>query len=464
MRRILDFLRTDDLPRMTRPNFVRERSYFALWMAVVGAVEGNLAAIVAKKTFGASDLLTSIVWAAPIVMMSLNVFWGVVIRGRRRLPLLYLLTSCGAVLIASVTFTSPDWHPWGGWMFALQIAATHVFVTALVTLQASIWQMNYPASHRGRIVGRLQTIRFLAVPLSGAIIATLFDWNPDYYRFIYPAVGLVGLLSLLPMRRYRVRGERRERRELFDRLASENASETQTSRGALWNGLREAGAILRDDPRFRRYMIAQFTLGAANFFTDPVLVTVLTGQLMLGYLTSNLIMQVIPGVMVWLSIRFWSGYFDRVGVLRFRVMNSGFWIAAYTCVAVSMLIIGFTDRQLLWIAIPILICGRMIKGASHGGGTIAWSIGHLHFARPHQIDLYMSIHVALTGLRALVMPLLGSIANHLVGNGSFAIAVAISIAAFVLFRRLARNDPDADSPEEADARRRGPTATDANVT
>lgn len=463
MWRIFDFLRTDDLPRMARPNYVRELRYFMLWMLVVGTIEGNIAAIVVKKTFGASDWLTTVVWQAPIFMMTLNVLWGAVIRGRRRLPLLCLLTGCAVALVCSVAFAAPEWRPWGGWVFALQIGLTHLFVTGLVTLQASTWQLNYPPSHRGRIIGRLQTIRFLFVPLSSAAVATLFDWNPHCFRFVYPSVALLGLLSLLPLRRFRVRGQRREQRDFHARLSTAGDPAAGTVR-RLWIGLIEAGRILREDRRFRRYMLAQFTLGAANFFTDPVLITVLTGQLLLGYFTSNLIMQMIPGVVVWLSIRFWAQYFDRVGVLRYRVVNSAVWTAAYVCVAISMLIIGTTGDTLLWLAIPILVVARLLKGSAHGGGTIAWSIGHLHFARRHQVDLYMSIHVALTGLRALIMPHLGLLANQLVGNGSFAIAVAISFTALLLFRRLAREDPDRARAGEPEARERDATAVGADVT
>jgi len=463
MQRVFDFLRTDDIPPMARSNYVRELSYFTLWMAVGGAIEGNLAAIVVKKTFGASNLLTSIVWAAPIFMMALNLFWGVVIRGRRRRPLLFLLTGCAALLIGSIALTSPEWRPWGGWLFALQIGVTHLFVTGLVTLQASIWQVNYPNSHRGRIIGRLQTVRFLVVPLSGAVIATLFDWNPNHYRFVYPGVALVGLLALLPLRRFRIRGERRELRDLRAHLAR---ADNNINRGhtRFWTGLKEAGAIVREDAGFRRYMLAQFTIGSANFFTDPVLLAVLTGQLLFGYFASNLLMQVLPGLCSWLAIRFWAPYFDRVGVLRFRVANCQVWMAAYVCVAVSTLIIGSAGGTLLWTAIPILVVARVLKGAAHGGGTIAWSIGHLHFAREHQVDLYMAIHVALTGLRALIMPLLGSFANHALGNASFAIAIAISFTAFLLFRRLAREDPEAARPGEAEAREREAAAAGANVT
>lgn len=213
-------------------------------------------------------------------------------------------------------------------MFALQIGLVHLFVTGLVTLQASIWKVNYPDSHRGRII----------------------------------------------------------------------------------------------------------------------------------------IMQVIPGLCAWFAIRYWAPHFDCVGVLRFRVVNCGFWIAAYVCVTVTMLIIGISGKALLWVAVPILVLGRALKGTAHGGGTIAWSLGHLHFARPHQVDLYMSIHVALTGLRALLMPLLGALANQLLGSGSFAIAIAISLTALLLFRRLAHEDPAAVRPGETQARQREAAAAGANVT
>jgi hypothetical protein len=106
-----------------------------------------------------------------------------------------------------------------------------------------------------------------------------------------------------------------------------------------------------------------------------------------------------------------------------------------------MLIIGTAGSSLLWLAIPILGLARVLKGIGHGGGIIAWSIGHLHFARRNQVDLYMSIHVALTGIRALSMPFLGLLANHLLGNGSFVIAVGIAAVALLLFRRLAHEAP-----------------------
>ncbi len=429
LRLVLDFLRSDDLPPHARVNFVRERLHYLLWSLVVGAVEGNLAGIVVTKTFGASQTLTTIVWSAPIVMMMLNVFWGVVIRGRRRLRLYMavVLAACG--LILSMAFASPEWHPWGGWLFAFQVAAAHFFVTGLVTLRSSMWKVNYPHRQRGQIVGRLQQIRFLFVPVSGIVVARIFDLDPQYYRYVYPAAAALGLISLLPLRRFDVREQ--------DLLETNDLA----PRRGLLAGLREAAGILAHDAAFRRYMIAQFTLGSANFFTDPVLLDVLARRLELGYLSANLLMAVIPGLCSWMAIRLWSPYFDRVGVLRFRVVNCVVWIAAYAFVTAAMVLVGAAPSGLLWLAIGILVIGRVLKGVAHGGGVIAWSIGHLHFADSSQMDLYMSIHVALTGLRALAMPFMGLLANRALGNASFAVAIGLSLAALLMFRKLARVRP-----------------------
>lgn len=455
MRRLFDFLRTNDLPLLSRVNFAFERNHYMLWTLALGAIEGNLAAIVAAKTFGASKLLASLVWSAPIVMMVFNIFWGVAIRGRRRIHVLTTLTLCASVLAASIAFASPAWKPWGGWLFLLQIAATHFFVTGLVTLRSSMWQVNYPAASRGSIIGRLQTVRFLFVPLSGAVVARVFDVAPELYRYVYPAAALLGLASLLPLRRFRIRGEKREIREFREH--------TQTrSHAGLVAGVREAVGILKHDHKFRRYMIAQFTLGSANFFTDPVLVIVIVTQLGFGYLASNLLMAIIPGLCSWIAIGFWAPWFDRVGVLRFRIVNCAVWTGAYVCVAASMLIIGVSG-QLLWIAIPILVLGRILKGVAHGGGLIAWSIGHIHFARKHQSDLYMSIHVGLTGLRALVMPGIGLLANQWLGGGSFAIAIFIAATALLLFRRLASDDARSNPDDNQDATPPSATPPAANV-
>ena len=447
MRRVFDFLRLDDIPLMTRGNYTAELQQMMLWGIVAGTVEGSMVSVVASKTFQASDLLTTIIWALPILMNLLNVGWATVLRGRPRKPAFFVIASAGLVGIASVGLTSAAWKPWAGWIFAAQVAGTHLFLSGLITLRTTMWKVNYPVTHRARIAGRLQTLRMLLSVLTSGALALLYNYEPESYRLIYPAVALIGACSLWPLRRLRMRGEAAELRGFREHVARTNGGNARPRIG-IWAGMREAGGILRTDRLFARYMLAQFLLGAANFYTDPILVNALTKDLKFNYFSAQSILYLIPMTMLLISIRFWATYFDRIGVLRFRIYNSACWVLSYATIASGMLILQIGGHDLLVVTVPIIIIGRVFNGLGRGGGAIAWNLGHLHFAREHQTELYMGIHVGLTGVRALLMPLLGLAAQERFGYAALLLAVLFSGAAHLMFRRLAATSSPA-RPDQA---------------
>ena len=438
MRRILDFWRVSDIPQLARRNYVAELWQMSLWGIVAGALEGPIAAVVVAKTFNASGLLTAIVFSIPISANLLNVVWSVILRGRQRIRTFTLIASAACVGILSIGLTDAAWGPWAARLFAAQMLFTHLFTSGLITLRTTMWRANYPQTHRAQIAGRLQTLRMLLSLLTAALLSALFDWHADYYRFVYPLVALVGLLSLWPLRRMRMRGEKAELRRLHAHLTRDNHN--GNGRIGLWEGLKESAAILRHDRPYAQYMFAQFLLGSANFLTDPVLVYILTKRLELSYFSSTFLLFQVPIAVLLISIGFWARRFDRVGVLRFRIANSGCWTASYAFLTVAIAIIGLSDETAIAPAIAILLVARVLRGLGRGGGAIAWPLGHLHFAREHQTELYMGIHVALTGLRGLVMPLLGWAAYYYLDWGMFAIAFGFAGASHVLFRRLAAAD------------------------
>ena len=437
MQRIFDFLRISDIPQLARRNYLAELGQTSLWGIVAGALEGPIAAVVAAKTFNASGLLTAIVFSIPISANLFNVLWSVAIRGQRRVRTFVLLAGGTCIGVFSIGLTDAAWGAWGARIFAVQMLLTHLFTSGLITLRTTLWRANYPQSHRARIAGRLQTLRMLLSLLTAAALSALFDWHAEYYRFVYPLVAVLGLLSLWPMRRMRVRGEKTELQRLREHLANNSSSGKGTG---LWEGLKESAAILRDDRAFAQYMFAQFLLGSANFISDPVLVFILTTRLGLSYFSSTFLMFQLPIAVLLISIRSWARYFDRVGVLRFRIANSSCWVVSYACVLAAVAVISLSGETVIWPALAILFVGRILRGLGRGGGAIAWPLGHLHFAREHQTELYMGIHVALTGLRGLVMPLLGWAAYYWLDWGMFGIAFGLAGVSLVLFRRLAVAD------------------------
>ena len=63
MRRILNIIRSDDVPLMSRPNFIIERRHLMAWGMFSGIVEGNISTIVVLKTFHGSEFLATTVWS-----------------------------------------------------------------------------------------------------------------------------------------------------------------------------------------------------------------------------------------------------------------------------------------------------------------------------------------------------------------------------------------------------------------
>lgn len=424
----------------------------ALWGVFAGLVEGNTSSIVVAKTFQASELLTTVVWTTPMLANMLSLWSAAAIRGRRRTPL-FLWLAAGAILgFASVGLTPAEWSPWGGWLFAGQVAFARVMLAALLTVRTSIWNANYPASQRARLSGRLQRLRLAVGLLAGSGVGLLFDVDPAHYRWVYPLVGVIATISLLPVRQLKVRHESRY-------LAEFRASRRERPAGSAVGTLRESWNVLRQDHAFARYCSAQYFLGSANFMVDPILLVILTQRLEFSYLAAAALLDLLPNAILLFTIGAWARHFDRVGVLRFRVGNSWIWLAScvLAMLAVALLQLESQSRDALWrsplawAAVALLVASRTFNGVGRSGGAIAWNLGHLHFAGRQQADLYMGIHVALTGVRGLIMPFVALLLFRWIGWWALAIATLSCVVALRQFARLAADaESRAFAPADGD--------------
>ncbi|MFN0138218.1 MAG: MFS transporter [Phycisphaerae bacterium] len=450
---MVDAFRSSDVPLLSRANYRAEWTHTLGWGVFAGMVEGNTSSIVVAKTFHADPLLVTVVWTTPMLANVLSVFWGALIRGKRRIPMFVMLATLALLAFMSIGLTPVDGSAWAGWLFATQIGVARIFVAAIVNVRTSMWTQNYPAAVRGRITGKLQGLRFTMTLVAAAAVSLLFNADPAHYRWAYPLVGFVGLLSLWPLRRVRVRGERSElRRHAASVEGGANAH------GMLAN-LREAAQILRTDKKFARYCSAQHMLGSANFMVDPVLAVVITTQLKFGYFESGLLLDILPNIVLLMCVPLWARHFDKHGVLRFRVTNTMYWMASTLTAALALLCIALGGVTAAWVGVPMLVFSRLINGVGRAGGSIAWNLGHLHFAPPHAADLYMGIHVALTGLRGLIMPFVAVFLFTHVGWWSLMLATTFNFIAMLMFWRLAR-DYDDRSAEPAAPRLPSEVASD----
>jgi hypothetical protein len=447
----VDFFNVRRLPFMARRNFLLEMHHTLLWGVFAGLVEGTVSAVVVSKTFGGSNLLITVVQATPAFANLVSLLWGAMILGRRKIPVMTALGAASAAVTLSVIATPIS--PMGGWIFALQVCLSRVFMSGVVTTRASLWKSNYPRSHRGRITASLQIIRTLVGLPVILGCGVLFDVDPLALRWFYPAIAVIGFLGLALLRfRMSVRGERAAL-AAQERPHGEPIAETGLvapfSLVALispWQIVGRMNEALRQDPRFARYCQAQMCIGSANLMVMAVNTIILTKVLHLSYTSSNTLLDVIPRIVTIVMLPMWARFFDRVGVLRFRVVNSLCWTAS----------LGFCGTAFAWaapssasglagIGLLAYLIGRLADGLAQSGGAIAWNIGHLHFAEDDKAELYMGIHVSLTGLRGFIAPFIGRFLYHYIDWGVFVVAIVLSQAGHSIFSRLAREEKHAAS-------------------
>jgi len=456
----LDLFGARRLPYLSRPNYQLEIRHLLLWGIFAGMVEGNVCAVIASKTFNGSNFLITFITATPMFANLVSLAWGFLSRGRRQQLFLSWLAAAAVVSAGSIGITPRS--AWGGWMFAVQIALARVFVSGVVTVRTSLWKNNYPQRVRGMITGRLQFVRAAMGVLSVATAGLIFDRNPQAYHWLFPTAAAIGLIAAWIISRTRVRGEKAALRAQRARSVSRDDSDTaETSRMAPFDlvaelsplyMVREMARVLREDRMFARYCGAQMALGISNIMIQPILPILFTKRLNFSYFVSGAMLDLLPNLLLLVTLSGWGRLFDRVGVIRMRVLNTWLWVASMslaTAAAFAVRGAGPLSPGAFSTGVGLFLVARMLYGVSMSGGAIAWHIGHLHFAGPHDDQLYMGIHVSLTGVRGLIAPFVGLWLHHRIDWGVFAVAVGVLLLSVYQFTTLARDMPRQTGRESA---------------
>ncbi len=452
----MDVLGVRSLPFLSRRNYYYELKHLLFWSALAGLVEGQFASIIVAKTFDGGKLLITIATATPAASLIFSLFWGMLCVGRPKVRLLTFFAS-GTVLVTGLIGLIPPTAT-GAVLFLVQMAAAQILLAGVVTVRTALWKSNYPHVVRGRITARLHAVRFVVSIMTVLIAARMCDRDPTSYRYIFPIAAAVGAISILIAQRIRIRGEESElrRRPLQGRAIDLQADPVERlSLAAVFSPGRVFGRmveVFRRDRRFARYCIAQAFTGVANFMTIPVVVAIVTQVLDLGFAwgfwISAALIQVIPQLFRLGSLHRWARLFDRVGVVRLRVLNVACWLAAMVFGLLATLVVVGAERNspiCLPIAVALFALRGLGSGLALGGGALAWNLGHLHFARSEEAEVYMGIHVFLTGVRGLIGPAIGMVLWSFVGWWVWVGAIALTLCSLHMYRAMAREEALATS-------------------
>lgn len=242
-------------------------------------------------------------------------------------------------------------------------------------LMLQIYTENYTARERGSRM----TVPFILT----AVFAILFsyagglilDWRISAYPLIFVAMLVAALVAA---------------------YACFRMPSSPLSRDHIGNPWQNFSLIWKDG--FFGYLLGSWMLlGLGNLIALPIRVDYLANPkfgINADNTTIAILMMVIPAAARIVSTKMWGYYFDRLHFVTTRNLLNLLFLFS--------LGLFFFSSNLVVLGIAMAF-----QGLAMGGGKIFWSLWVTKIAPDEKVSSYMSMHMALTGLRGTMAPFLG---------------------------------------------------------
>lgn len=343
----------------------------APFYGILEAGWNTFALVIAIRYFDASETHKAFVaGAGPIgfLLAPLTLFIAAQLKARPSLACAVVFAGAAVLLLgASLVHTLL--------FFTLFAVTSQMAAVQHGPLMLQIYTENYTAKERGSRM----TVPFILTAAFSIIFSyaggLILDWRISAYPLIFIVMLVAALTSA---------------------WACWRMPSSPLSRDHIGNPWQNFSLIWKD--RFFGFLLGSWMLlGLGNLIALPVRVDYLANPkfgINADNTTIAVIMMVIPAIVRILSTKMWGIFFDRLHFVTTRNLLNLFFLLSIG--------LFFFSTNLIMLGIAMAF-----QGMAMGGGKIFWSLWVTKIAPDEQVSSYMSIHMALTGLRGTMAPFLG---------------------------------------------------------
>ena len=274
-----------------------------------------------------------------------------------------------AVFVAGATFVQSMLF------FTIFIIASQVAKVQHGPLMVQVYASNYLAEERGRrVTTPLMLIAFSSMVFS-FIGGELLDIEITYYRIFFALMIIAALFSAWALWTIPA-----------DRLSVQNVGNPWENFSLIWK-----------DRLFGFLLGSWMLLGLGNLLALPIRIEYLANPdygVNVSNKTIAVLMILVPSTAQLLSTKLWGHFFDKLHFVTTRNLLN-------VCFLASIALFFFTTN------LTLLTLSMVFQGVAMGGGKIFWGLWVTKIAPEEKASSYMSIHMALTGLRGTLAPFLG---------------------------------------------------------
>ncbi len=285
----------------------------------------------------------------------------------------------------------------------------------------------YRNEHFGRLYGYATTLNKVVMLVVMLLYGILLDIDNFAFTYIFPVVALMGVLSvyLLSMIDFKEKHSVVLIKESFFKSVKKSFSNMVS--------------ILKNNKPYLHFEAGFMLYGFAFMISVTVITIYFDKALHLNY-SSVAFYKNIYNIIAIALLPFFSKLIDRIDPRKFAMIT----FASIMLFILSLALTDFFPQnievlgiKLYYTMIPYLIFHSIFAATM----SLSWSIGSAYFCRSSEAGDYQSVHLSLTGLRAVFAPIFGVITYELFGFfATFMLAVGVLLIAIVLMFWSHRRD------------------------
>lgn len=250
---------------------------------------------------------------------------------------------------------------------------------------------NYRHENFGRLFGYSVSVQKVAMLLSTFVAGLLLDINPNSYKIFYPIVGILAIVSIFQLTKIKF-------------IQKEEVVNTP-----LWKSLHQSFIrifqILKNNRAFRHLEMGFMIYGFAWMSTHTVITIFYERALHLNY-SSVAFYNNAYNIVAIIFLPFFGKIIGKRDPRRFGIITFGSQMMFILFTALTEYYSGYTEVFGLKIYYMLLMA-VFFNGLFMGSMPILWGIGSSYFCQPDEAADYQSVHLFLTGVRAMLAPVIG---------------------------------------------------------
>jgi len=399
-----------------------------MYMAIEGIILGVLALneFVFIKSLHGSNYQLSFLFQFSMVLFLFLVFINEFIKRIKnrkkmlritalltRLPLLFLLFFPDNV-------TSIDSNQYYHYIF---LGIFLVYFSGNIVIYPNInflLKTNYRHQNFGRLYSYATSTNKIVMLIITFAYGYLLDFDNYAFRFVIPAIGLLGVVSIFILSEIQYPENKKTNYRL---------SIFQSAKKSIL----EMKDILVSNIPYRHFEMGFMLYGISFMMSVTVITIYFYEQLDLNY-ASVAFYRNSYNILAIILLPFFGKLLGEIDPRKFAV----FTYAAMALYIFALLMTTYLPFSFEAYDITIyytLIFYVIFHGVFAATMVLLWNIGSSYFCEPEEAGTYQSLHLSLTGARALLAPLFGVVFYELFGfTLTFSLTIALLLTAIILMR------------------------------